>query len=72
MDGLYAGNAGAFSGEAMDGRNAGMPEMQEHFPARPWMACMPEMQEHYRLGPWMAGMPLHAPANCRIAQKTLS
>jgi hypothetical protein len=56
----------------MDGRNAGMPEMQEHFPARPWMACMPEMQEHYRLGPWMAGMPLHAPANCRIAQKTLS
>jgi len=26
---------------------AGMQEMQEHFPARPWMAGMPEMQEHF-------------------------
>jgi hypothetical protein len=34
-----------------------MPEMQEHFPARPWMAGMPEMQEHFPARPWMAGMP---------------
>jgi hypothetical protein len=26
---------------------AGMPEMQEHFPARPWMAGMPKMQEQF-------------------------
>jgi hypothetical protein len=26
---------------------AGIPEMQEHFPGRPWMAGMPEMQEHF-------------------------
>jgi len=24
---------------------AGMPEMQEHFPARPWIAGMPKLQE---------------------------
>jgi hypothetical protein len=52
---------------------AGMPEMQEHFPAGhgwpvsrkcrsnfrdgPWMAGIPEMQEHFPGRPWMAGMP---------------
>jgi hypothetical protein len=51
---------------------AGMPEMQEQFPAWPWMAGMPEMQEQFPVAmdgryagnagalpawPWMAGMP---------------
>jgi hypothetical protein len=36
---------------------AGMPEMQEQFPAWPWMAGMPEMQEQFPAWPWMAGMP---------------
>jgi hypothetical protein len=45
MDGRYAGNAGAISGRPW---MAGMPEMQEQFPAWPWMAGIPEMQEHYR------------------------
>jgi len=36
---------------------AGMPEMQEQFPAMPWMAGMPEMQEQFPAMPWRAGMP---------------
>jgi hypothetical protein len=54
MDGRYAGNAGAISGRPW---MAGMPEMQEQFPAWPWMARMPEMQEQFPAWPWMAGMP---------------
>jgi hypothetical protein len=34
---------------------AGIPEMQEQFPARPWMAGIPEMQEQFP--GWIAGMP---------------
>jgi hypothetical protein len=29
---------------------AGMPKMQEHFSATPWMAGMPKMQEHFSAG----------------------
>ena len=31
-----------------------MPEMQEQFPAAPWMAGTPEMQEHFPAGAWIA------------------
>jgi hypothetical protein len=34
---------------------AGTPEMQEHFPAWPWMAGTPEMQEHFSAWPCMPG-----------------
>jgi len=36
---------------------AGMPEMQEQFPAAPWMAGMPEMQEQFPAAPWIVCMP---------------
>jgi len=35
---------------------AGMPQVQEHFAAPPWMAGMPQVQEHFAAPPWMAGM----------------
>jgi len=31
-----------------------MPEMQEQFPAWPWLAGMPEMQEQFPAWSWMA------------------
>ena len=36
---------------------AGTPEMQEQFPAMPWMAGTPEMQEQFPAMPWIAGTP---------------
>jgi hypothetical protein len=80
MDGRYPGNAGAFSGmdgwpvsrkcrsNFQDGWMAGIPEMQEHFPARPWIAGIPEMQEQFPARPWMAGMPEHFPTDCACAR----
>jgi len=35
---------------------ADIAEMQEHFPAEPWMADIAEMQEHFPAGAWMAPM----------------
>jgi len=48
MDGRYAGNAGAISGDSH-----GWPvcrKMQEQFSAMQWMAGMPEMQEPFPAG----------------------
>jgi hypothetical protein len=46
MDGVYAGNAGAFSGGCIDGQH---PEKRSLLNMGR-LACTPEMQEHFPAG----------------------
>jgi len=55
MDGRYAGNAGAISGDVHGGRYAG--KCRSNFPASPWIPSALEVPEHFRHLFMTAGMP---------------